>query len=83
MPLPTAVLPALLLSSLAHLPLYLQDGAEPISVTAGTAGSTGKKGSGGKAGKAQAGGGGAGLQLDEEWVVEHAAMVERILPGGK
>lgn len=52
-------------------------------MTAGTAGSTGKKGSGGKAGKAQAGGGGAGLQLDEEWVVEHAAMVERILPGGK
>lgn len=50
-------------------------------MTAGTSGGgAGKKG--GKAGKAQTGGG-AGLQLDEDWVVEHAAMVERILPGGR
>lgn len=58
---------------------------EPVSVTAGSsAGSAGgKKGGGSKAGKAQPAGGGAGLQLDDEWVVEHAAMVERILPGGE
>lgn len=22
------------------------------------------------------------MQLDDEWVVEHAAMIERLLPGG-
>ncbi|KAL4424038.1 hypothetical protein ABPG75_001339 [Micractinium tetrahymenae] len=60
-----------------------RDGVEPVSVTAGSsASSAGKKGGGGKAGKAPAGSGGAGLQLDEDWVLEHAAMLERILPGG-
>ena len=25
---------------------------------------------------------GGGLQLDDEWVVDHAVMLERLLPGG-
>ena len=54
-----------------------QDGVSPLEVTAG--GAAPKKG-GAKGGKA--GGGGGGLSLDEEWVLEHAAMVERLLPGG-
>lgn len=49
------------------------DGAKPVSLPGG--GAAGKRG--------KAGGGGAGaLRLDEEWVVEHAAQVARLLLGG-
>lgn len=47
----------------------------------GPAAAGGKKG--GKGGKASGGSSSGGLQLDDEWVVEHAAMVERLLPGGE
>ena len=48
-----------------------------MSVSGGSAAAASKKGGkGGKSGPA------GGLQLDAEWVVEHAAMVERLLPGG-
>ncbi len=55
----------------------MQDGAAPLTVSASASSApAGKKGkAGGKAG-------GGGLQLDDEWVVEHAAMIERLLPGG-
>ena len=55
----------------------MQDGAAPLTVSASASSEpAGKKGkAGGKAG-------GGGLQLDDEWVVEHAAMIERLLPGG-
>ena len=63
-----------------HPPARLQDGVAPLTVTAaGAAGGASKKG--GKGGKPQAAAGG-GLQLDDEWVVEHAVMLERLLPGG-
>ncbi|PRW61426.1 odr-4-like protein [Chlorella sorokiniana] len=56
-----------------------RDGAAPLTVSASASSApAGKKG---KAG-GKAGGGGGGLQLDDEWVVEHAAMIERLLPGG-
>ena len=52
----------------------------PLTVTAaGPTGGGSKKG--GKGGKPQPAAGG-GLQLDDEWVVDHAVMLERLLPGG-
>lgn len=59
-------------------PRLLQDSAAPLTVLAPGVSSASKKG-GSKGGKAA----GGGLQLDNEWVVEHAAMVERLLPGGE
>lgn len=53
------------------------DGAKPVSLSGGAAAG----GAAGKKGKAGPGGGGA-LRLDEEWVVEHAAQVARLLLGG-
>jgi len=54
----------------------LQDGEAPLTVVAGGA----KKG--GKSGSSRSSGSSGGMELDDEWVVEHAAMVERLLPGG-
>lgn len=60
----------------------LQDGVPPLTVTAASGAAGGAK-KGGKGGKGGSVAGGGSLQLDDEWVVEHAAMVERLLPGGK
>ena len=56
-----------------------QDGEAPIRVKAGgAAAAPAKKGGGAKA-KPAAGG---GLELDREWIAEHARQVSRLLPGG-
>lgn len=50
----------------------LQDGNEPVVPKGG------KSGSGGKGAAAA----GTDVQLDTEWIAEHAASVTRMLPGG-
>lgn len=60
----------------------LQDGEPPASLqTSGSGSAPAPKKAGGKGGKAAAGGG--AVELDREWVVEHAVQVASMLPGGE
>lgn len=63
------------------LQVMLQDGEPPASLQASASGSAPAPKKAGKGGKA-AGGGGA-VELDREWVVEHAVQVASMLPGGE
>ncbi len=69
---------------LAVVPSPDQDGQPAITLSSGAAGSAAAKGGGkkGGGGGAAAGGGAASVQLEPDWVAEHARQVSRMLPGG-
>lgn len=58
----------------------MQDSQPPIRVSVTDSGAV--KNSGGGSAKGRIGGPGAKIDIDEDWVVEHAMQVARTLPGG-